>query len=46
MEIIEIIDTVRPKIKSLCVKNRLTRLANLLLDVSTSVSSVEPSSTQ
>ena len=32
MEMIEILETVRPKIKSICIKNRLTRLANLLLE--------------
>jgi len=32
MEMIEILETVRPKIKNLCIKNRLTRLANLLLE--------------
>lgn len=30
MEMIEIIDTVRPKINNLSIKNRLTRLANSL----------------
>jgi len=34
MEMIEILETVRPKIKSVCIKNRLTRLANLLLESS------------
>jgi len=32
MEMIEILETVRPKIKSICIKNRLTKLANLLLE--------------
>jgi len=33
MEMIEILETVRPKIKNLCIKNRLTKLANLLLEL-------------
>jgi hypothetical protein len=32
LEMIEIIDTVRPKMNSLSIKNRLTRLCNTLLD--------------
>ena len=31
MEMIEILDTIRPKIKNLSIKNRLTRLCNSLL---------------
>ncbi|CAI6364022.1 unnamed protein product [Macrosiphum euphorbiae] len=41
MEMIEIIDTVRPKVKSLCIKNRLTRLADTLLDMSPFTSSTD-----
>lgn len=33
MEMIEILDTIRPKVKNLSVKNRLTRLSNSLLDI-------------
>ncbi|CAI6351704.1 unnamed protein product [Macrosiphum euphorbiae] len=33
MEMIEILEAVRPKIKSICIKNRLSSLANLLLEL-------------
>jgi len=33
IEMIEILETVRPKIKSICIKNRLSSLANLLLEL-------------
>ncbi|KAL4126295.1 hypothetical protein QTP88_010517 [Uroleucon formosanum] len=33
MEMIEILETVRPKIKNICIKNRLSSLANLLLEL-------------
>eukprot|EP00102_Acyrthosiphon_pisum_P018398 XP_008190141.1 PREDICTED: uncharacterized protein LOC100572585 [Acyrthosiphon pisum] len=33
MEIIENLDTIRPKVKNLSIKNRLSRLSNSLLDI-------------
>ncbi|CAI6362691.1 unnamed protein product [Macrosiphum euphorbiae] len=33
MEMIEILDTIRPKVKNLSIKNRLSRLSNSLLDI-------------
>lgn len=33
MEMIEILDTIRPKVKNPSIKNRLTRLSNSLLDI-------------
>jgi len=33
MEMIEILDSIRPKVKNLSIKNRLTRLSNSLLEI-------------